>query len=97
MIRKSGNRFSEKIMLNKAVIGGPIMSTNLFPLPYWAPALQRVPTPLQVLNEAFILGERSLQGARLQSRDEDERPGFAHVSPIAKTRGKTGGMARRKA
>jgi hypothetical protein len=27
--------------------------TNLFPLPYWAPALKRVPVPLQVLNEAY--------------------------------------------
>jgi hypothetical protein len=30
--------------------------TNLFPLPYWAPALKRVPIPLQVLNEAFVRG-----------------------------------------
>jgi hypothetical protein len=27
--------------------------TNLFPLPYWVPALKRVPAPLQVLNEAY--------------------------------------------
>ena len=27
--------------------------TNLFPLPYWAPALKRVPAPLQVLNETY--------------------------------------------
>jgi len=27
--------------------------TNLFPLPCWAPALKRVPAPLQVLNEAY--------------------------------------------
>jgi hypothetical protein len=27
--------------------------TNLFPLPYWAPALRRVPVPAQVLNEAY--------------------------------------------
>ena len=27
--------------------------TNLFPLPYWAPALTRVPIPLQALNAAF--------------------------------------------
>jgi len=37
--------------------------TNLFPLPYWAPALQRVPKPLQRLDEAFALGERACQGA----------------------------------
>ena len=27
--------------------------TNLFPLPYWAPALTRVPIPLQALDAAF--------------------------------------------
>ena len=30
--------------------------TNLFPLPYWAPALKRVPLPLQALEEAFEQG-----------------------------------------
>ncbi len=34
------------------------MTNNLFPLPNWAPALQRVPKPLQVLNEAYLRGER---------------------------------------
>jgi hypothetical protein len=29
---------------------------NLFPLPYWAPALWRVPMPLQVVNEAYARG-----------------------------------------
>ena len=38
--------------------------TNLFPLPYWAPALQRVPTPFRVLNEAFAFGERSFDRLR---------------------------------
>ena len=38
--------------------------TNLFPLPCWAPALKRVPIPLQALNRAFVtesiaLGPRS--------------------------------------
>ena len=27
--------------------------TNLFPLPYWAPALKRVPIPLQILEAAY--------------------------------------------
>ena len=31
---------------------------NLFPLPYWAPALWRVPIPLQLLNEAYAFGQR---------------------------------------
>jgi hypothetical protein len=30
--------------------------TNLFPLPCWAPALKRVPIPLQALNQAFVHG-----------------------------------------
>jgi hypothetical protein len=30
--------------------------TNLFPLPLWAPALKRVPIPLQALDEAFAEG-----------------------------------------
>jgi hypothetical protein len=29
---------------------------NLFPLPCWAPALWRVPTPLQRVNEAYARG-----------------------------------------
>jgi hypothetical protein len=42
--------------------------TNLFPLPYWAPALQRVPKPLQRLDEAFALGERAPKGAPRHDR-----------------------------
>jgi hypothetical protein len=53
--------------------------TNLFPLPYWAPALQRVPTPFRILNEAFIFGERSLQGARVHDGDAGEHPGLADL------------------
>ena len=30
--------------------------TNLFPLPYWAPALKRVPLPLKVLDAAYAAG-----------------------------------------
>ena len=37
--------------------------TNLFPLPYWAPALKRVPIPLQALNEAFVHGIQFAPGA----------------------------------
>src|ERR1700730_17518748 len=51
------------------------LMTNLFPLPYCAPALQRVPTPFRVLNEAFAFGERSLEGDRLIDRDTDGCPG----------------------
>jgi hypothetical protein len=31
---------------------------NLFPLPCWAPALRRVPLPLQLLDEAYRRGEK---------------------------------------
>jgi hypothetical protein len=31
---------------------------NLFPLPYWAPALWRVPMPLQLVTEAYRWGCR---------------------------------------
>jgi hypothetical protein len=31
-------------------------SQNLFPLPYWAPALWRVPKTLQCVNEAYARG-----------------------------------------
>ena len=50
-----------------------LTTTNLFPLPYWAPALQRVPIPLQVLNEAFVHGDRSLEGTRCCASEADER------------------------
>lgn len=32
-------------------------SHNLFPLPYWVPALWRVPIPLRLLNEAYAGGD----------------------------------------
>ncbi len=35
---------------------------NLFPLPYWAPALRRVPKPLQLFNEAYRCGCRCKSG-----------------------------------
>ncbi len=41
-----------------------LTTQNLFPLPTWAPALQRVPTPLVQLNEAFTKGERAIDASR---------------------------------
>jgi hypothetical protein len=38
-----------------------LMTQNLFPLPTWAPALQRVPAPLVALNEAFVHGTREAE------------------------------------
>jgi len=36
---------------------------NLFPLPYWAPALRRVPVPLKLLDEAYQRGTTRPDGA----------------------------------
>jgi hypothetical protein len=43
-------------------------SQNLFPLPYWAPSLWRVPMPLHLLNEAYVGGpvERGETGASVR-------------------------------
>jgi hypothetical protein len=50
------------------------MTNNLFPLPYWAPALQRVPIPLQVLNEAYLRGNRPGKRALWHDRDLGHAP-----------------------
>jgi hypothetical protein len=39
-----------------------VMTNNLFLLPYWAPALRRVPIRLQLLNAAYETGERPCRG-----------------------------------
>jgi hypothetical protein len=46
------------------------MTNNLFPLPYWAPALQRVPIPLRLLNAAYVAGERPCQGVPFHACDQ---------------------------
>jgi hypothetical protein len=46
------------------------MTNNLFPLPYWAPALQRVPIPLQLLNAAYVAGERPCRGVPFHACDQ---------------------------
>jgi hypothetical protein len=46
------------------------MTNNLFPLPYWAPALQRVPIPLRLLNAAYESGERPCQGVPFHECDK---------------------------
>jgi hypothetical protein len=47
-----------------------LTTQNLLPLPTWAPALQRVPTPLVALNKAFVHGTREAEtgGAKLCTR-----------------------------
>jgi len=69
------------------------MTTNLFPLPYGAPALKRVPLPLQVLDAAYASGDRASNRVPLH----DLAAGFArlslqfplHLSPLG--RGKFAG------
>jgi hypothetical protein len=46
------------------------MTNNLFPLPYWAPALQRVPIPLRLLNAAYESGEHPCYGVPFQACDQ---------------------------
>jgi hypothetical protein len=60
-----------------------VATTNLFPLPYWAPALQRVPTPLLVLNEAFTKGERARKSLLSRVIDVGASP---QLSPWAAAR-----------
>ena len=43
------------------------MTTNLFPLPYWAPAFQRVPLFLRPLGETYALKERR------RAREDDKQ------------------------
>ena len=40
---------------------------NLFPLPYWAPALRRVPTPLKLLDEAYARGDRACDSVLIET------------------------------
>jgi len=41
-----------------------LMTNNLFLLPYWAPALRRVPIPLEALNQAYANGDGARRNAR---------------------------------
>jgi hypothetical protein len=45
------------------------MTTNLFLLPYWAPAFQRVPLSLRPLGEAYALKEHR------RARELSQSPG----------------------
>ena len=51
--------------------------TNLFPLPCWAPALKRVPVPLQALNHAFVYGIECVPAALEADRALDPALSFA--------------------
>ena len=48
------------------------MTTNLFPLPYWAPAFQRVPLFLRPLGETYALKERRRARDLSQSPDLEQ-------------------------
>jgi hypothetical protein len=71
------------------------MTNNLFPLPYWAPALQRVPIPLRLLNAAYVAGERPCRGVPFHACDRaaiEQR--ISHASDAGKTRGRPSLVAR---
>jgi hypothetical protein len=63
---------------------------NLFPLPCWAPALRRVPMPLQLLDEAYARGERSIQTALFELSEGEPIQKFtrAFCSPLPLGRGR---------
>ncbi len=57
------------------------LTPNLFPLPTWAPAFQRVPTPLAELNEAFAKGEKGGQRPAPGRLLSGQTAGASRVSP----------------
>jgi len=63
--------------------------TNLFPLPYWAPALKRVPILLQALDEAFVRGDRIASGVLNDARAPGNCPDLCSLcrSPLRNRRG----------
>ena len=68
--------------------------TNLFPLPYWAPALKRVPIPLQALNQAFIHGIEFAPSAIDDNRALDPALSFApFAAPLSPKREDVGRFA----
>jgi hypothetical protein len=62
------------------------MTNNLFPLPYWAPALQRVPIPLRLLNAAYESGERPCRGVPFQACDQAAIEQRVSATAAGKTR-----------
>lgn len=63
---------------------------NLFPLPTWAPALRRVPTPLQLLDEAYQRGERACNSVLIETFAAEPVQDFtrAFCSPLLAGRGR---------
>jgi len=63
---------------------------NLFPLPCWAPALRRVPMPLQLLNEAYQRGETLSEDAYRHAPTAEPTEDFTRASrfPLPLRRGR---------
>jgi hypothetical protein len=63
---------------------------NLFPLPYWAPALRRVPMPLKLLDEAYARGDRACSSVLIETYAAEPVQGFmrAFCSPLLAGRGR---------
>jgi hypothetical protein len=63
---------------------------NLFPLPTWAPALRRVPIPLQLLDEAYARGDRACNGVLLEILAAEPVQDFIRTfcSPLPSGRGR---------
>ena len=64
------------------------MTNNLFPLPYWAPALRRVPMPLQLLNAAYACGEQARRSASWHEGDATRIPSCEREFKPAKRYGR---------
>jgi hypothetical protein len=63
---------------------------NLFPLPCWAPALRRVPMPLQLLNEAYQRGAKFSDSEPRPNPAAEPIQNFslASLSPLPSGRGR---------
>jgi hypothetical protein len=62
---------------------------NLFPLPCWAPALRRVPTPLKLLDEAYARGDRVRNSVTIETYAAEPVQDFMHfLSPLPSGRGR---------
>lgn len=56
------------------------MTTNLFPLAYWAPAFQRVPPYLRALGKTYALKERR-RGPEPKVQIRSRRRGWTEAVP----------------
>jgi hypothetical protein len=63
---------------------------NLFPLPTWAPALRRVPMPLQLLDQVYARGDRACNSVLLEKFAPEPAQDFmrAFCFPLPSGRGR---------